>query len=368
MEQNNIQLYNKYRPKNLSEVVGHSATIKDLQKRSKENSIPKVILLSGITGVGKTTLFRIISKNIACNDKDENGNSCNTCSICETIDNEKANNFYFEENGSNLNIEKVRELVDQSEVKSFSKAKVKIFVVDEVQEMRKAQAALNNLLKPIEKEQKNVYFIFGTMSDKDVPNAVKNRCTTYKLKPHSFEDIAGQLYKICSLENVQIDNNDKADVLLTIAENSYGSLRQAISYLERVIYSELWTVNEVIKELDIVSNSELIKSLNYLFNGDSKAFDLEFNKELVDKIRYTLGTAYKVKSGIEVPKWQLIQLQGFDKNISSDYIMYALEKLFDLNKYPYINQEILDYTFVDIFNNIKHMMEHIKESPPRRRR
>lgn len=365
---NNIQLYNKYRPKKLSEVVGHTATIKDLQKRSKENSIPKVILLSGITGVGKTTLFRIISKNILCMDKDTDGNACNVCSICETIDNEKPNNFYFEENGSNLNIEKVRELVEQSEVKSFSKAKAKVYVVDEVQEMKKSQAALNNLLKPIEKEQKNVYFIFGTMSDKDVPNAVKNRCTTYKLKPHSFEDIAGHLYKICEAENTKIDNEDRANVLLTIAENSYGSLRQAISYLERVIYSELWTVNECIKELDIVSNSELIKSLNYLFTGDSKAFDLEFNKELVDKIRYTLGTAYKVKSGIEVPKWQLIQLQGFNKDIQTDFIKYALEKLFDLNKYPYLNQEILDYTFVDIFNNIKYATEHIKQSPPIRRR
>jgi DNA polymerase III subunit gamma/tau len=365
---NNIQLYNKYRPTILSEVVGHTATIKDLQKRSKENSIPKVILLSGITGVGKTTLFRIISKNILCNDKDENGNSCNTCSICETIDSEKPNNFYFEENGSNLNIEKVRELVDQSEVKSFSKAKAKVFIIDEVQEMKKSQAALNNLLKPIEKEQKNIYFIFGTMSDKDVPNAVKNRCTTYKLKPHSFEDIAGQLYKICEAENIKVDNEDKANVLLTIAENSYGSLRQAISYLERVIYSELWTVNECIKELDIVSNSELIKSLNYLFTGDSKAFDLDFNKELVDKIRYTLGTAYKVKSGIEVPKWQLIQLQGFDKQIEVDLIKYALEKLFDLNKYPYLNQEIIDYTFVDIFNYTKSKNENIKQNTPVPRR
>jgi DNA polymerase III subunit gamma/tau len=346
-------LYNSYRPVCLNEVIGHEKIIKALTKRSKENDIPKRILFTGITGTGKTTLMRIIGKNILCNNKDKEGNSCNTCDICKAIDNEQMNSFFLENNASNLNIEEVRKLVQDAEVKSFSQAKAKVFVIDEIQEMTKAKAALNNLLKPLEKEYKNVYFILGTMSPKDVPKSIGNRCTTYDLKPISIDDISKQLYNICSKENIKIDTEEKANVLITIADNSYGSMRTAISYLERVIDSGLWTVSDVIKELDLISNNDLVQSINNLFQAKSEAFNIQYTEELIKKFRYMLGTIYKQLSGIEVPKWQLDQLKGVDKSIQINQVQYALEKLLELNKYPYVNQELIDYVLVDIFNNIK---------------
>jgi len=355
---NNTLLYNKYRPNQLSEVIGHIAIIKDLQKRSKESTISRVLLLTGNTGVGKTTLQRIIAKNILCRDKDENGNSCNICNICKTIIDEKISNFYFEYNSSNIGIDTAREIAENAEIKSFSNANAKVFCLDEIQEMSKTKAALNNLLKPIEKNYKNVYWILGSMGDlKDIPKAIVNRCTTYKLKPHTIEEISKQLYFICKQENVLIDNEEKINVLLTIAENSYGSMRQALSYLERIIYSELWTVNEVTKELEIISSSDLITSINYLFKGNSEAFNIQYTIELKDKLRYMLGTIYKSLSGIEVPYWQTQQLQGIDKTISIQQVEYALNKLFELNKYPYVNQEIIDFILVDIFNQNKEKNE-----------
>ena len=359
MSNDNTLLYNKYRPNSLTTIIGHSATVKDLQKRSKNNTLPRVMLFSGITGIGKTTFFRIISKNIICNDRDENGNSCNVCNICKTIDNEKISNFYFEINASSLNIDEVRTLIENAEVKSFSNAKAKIFVIDEVQEMKKSQAALNALLKPIEKEYKNVYFIFGTMDDKQVPKAILNRCTVYKLKPHTLEDISKQLYSICNLENVKIETEEQANVLVTLAENSYGSLRQAISYLERVINSELWTTKEVNKELGLVSASELNQKINSLFKGRSDAFEIVYSEDLINTIRYMFGAMYKKLSDVPVEGWQLEKLTGIDRSITIKQVEHALNKLFDLNKYPYINQEIIDFTLVDIFNWNKNYQQEL---------
>lgn len=346
-------LYNDYRPKILKEVVGHDKIIKALIKRSKENDMPKRILLTGITGIGKTTLMRIIGKNILCNNKDSEGNSCNKCDICNAIDNEQQNSFFQEWNASNLNIDEVRKLVQDAEVKTFSQAKAKVFCIDEIQEMTKAKAALNNLLKPLEKDYKNVYFILGTMSPKDVPTSIKNRCTTYDLKPLSLEEISKQLYDICNNENIKIDTEEKANVLLTIADNSYGSLRTAVSLLDRVIDSELWLVQEVIKELDLISNNDIVKSINYLFSAQAEAFNIQYTEELIKKFRYMLGTIYKQLSGITVPRWQLDQLKGISPSIRIDCVKYALEKLLELNKYPYVNQELIDYILVDIFNYIK---------------
>jgi DNA polymerase III delta prime subunit len=206
----------------------------------------------------------------------------------------------------------------------------------------------------IEKDYKNVYWIFGSMGNiSEVPKAILGRCTTYKLKPHTIEDVSKQLYFICKQEDIIIDTEEKVNVLLTIAENSYGSMRQAISYLERVIYSDLWAVKQVIEELDIISNIDLIKSINNLFRGNSEAFDIQYSVELKDKLRYMLGTMYKTLSGIEVPPWQLQQLHGIDKTISIGQVEYTLNKLFELNKYPYVNQEIIDFIMVDIFNQNK---------------
>ncbi len=56
MELQNNLLYNKYRPKSLQEIVGHEKIKKELLLRSKQNTIPRVILLSGLTGVGNMVI------------------------------------------------------------------------------------------------------------------------------------------------------------------------------------------------------------------------------------------------------------------------------------------------------------------------
>ncbi len=344
-------LYNDTRPLTLDEVVGQDATVKALKKHFKEKKIPRVILLTGITGIGKTTLQRIIGKAILCNNTDANGYGCNTCDICKAIDTEQMNNFFFEKNASDLGIDGVRELVADAGVKSFSQAKAKVFCIDELQEMNKTQAALKNLLKPLEKDTKNVYFILGTMSAKDIPQAIKNRALTFNLKPISVEKVSEHLYNTCEKMGIKIDTEEKANVLITIADNAFGSLRTAISNLEVVIASELWTVKEVISELNLVLVSDMIKSINSLFSGKSSAFDIEYSEDIIKKLRYTLGTMFKIKSGIEVPGWQAKQLTGINTSITVNQIEFALNHLFELNKYPYLTQDLIDFTLLKILSD-----------------
>ena len=46
----------------LSQIVGHDKTIKEIESIFEKNSFPQVICIEGITGTGKTTLARIIAK------------------------------------------------------------------------------------------------------------------------------------------------------------------------------------------------------------------------------------------------------------------------------------------------------------------
>jgi DNA polymerase-3 subunit gamma/tau len=346
-------LYNDYRPKQLNDMVGQNKIVADLKKRFKERKIPQVILLSGMTGVGKTTLQRIIGKALACNNIDEDGNPCGECAICNAIDKEEVNNFYFELNASNLNIDEVRKLVQDAEIKNFSQAKVKVFVIDELQEMKKSQAALSNLLKPLERDYNNVYFVLGTMSEKDIPSFIKNRCVVYNLKELPFDDIVNCLTNICEKENIKIETQKQTEVLFAIADHCNGSLRTAISYLDRVINSNLWSVNELKDELNILSSGDLVQYLNQLLSGDKQCFDFEISKEFADKIRFILGLMYKCKIGVAIPFWQTKNLKLLNIDISIDIIQFALQQFFKLSAYPYISNELFDFTIIEIFNFVK---------------
>lgn len=341
-------LYNKYRPLTLLNIIGHEKIIKDLQKRSKENSFAKTMLFSGKSGLGKTTLERIIAKNILCTNKDSSGNSCNKCDICLTIQNEKPNNFYFEINASNLNLEEVKSLIESSRVKSLSKSTKKVFVIDELQEMKKAQAALKNLLKPLESDIPNTYFILGTMDESEIPTSIKNRCVHYKLKDLSIEQILNYLAFICKNENINIDNEQKAEVLIAIADNSNGSMRTAISYLERCIYSEIWDKEDLLKELNLASNKTIVHLTNMILTNDIKIFEQEINKEIIDKIKNILINYYKVKNKIKLEYYKNIELNGI-LDIDISIVKNCLIEFFKLNNYAYINQEIIDYTILNIF-------------------
>ncbi len=361
-------LYSKYRPHNLNDVFGHEKIIKELKKRFKENSIPHAILLSGMTGTGKSTLCRIIAKSILCQNKDEKGSSCNTCEMCQVIDKEKVSNIYFELNASNLGIDDMREIEESAGRRILGKYNIKVFVIDELQELSsKNKAAEKNILKILEKPSEHVYFILGTMDASKVSTAIKNRCVSYKLNALPFQEISKYLEFICKSENVIIDTIEKANTLITIAQNSNGSMRTAVSYLERVIYSELWNASDLLKELDIISDTDAIIIINYILNGNVKAFEYKIDEEVLKKIKYLLMLYYKKINNVELNAWQLGQIKEI---VSDKYnIELFLNRLNELSNYPYLYPDLIEYYVLQVINTIKtvKLINNVnKEEKPRR--
>ena len=64
----NLPFYNKYRPQSLEEVLGQDVFVKIVHNSITKNKLPNTYILSGIRGIGKTSLARIIAKTINCTD------------------------------------------------------------------------------------------------------------------------------------------------------------------------------------------------------------------------------------------------------------------------------------------------------------
>ena len=344
-------LYQKYRPQLYSQMVGQDKIIKELSKRSIDNNLSQVILFEGMSGIGKTCLSKITAKSILCQSKNEKGEPCNQCSFCQTVNNENISNYFYEYNASNLNIEELRQLEDLASKKTLSNAKARVFVIDELQEIA-TNRTQKNILKLLEKPLKNIFFILGTMDGSKIDKAIKNRCTLYKLQPLSVPEIVKYLMYICKEENILLDTIEKKQIIISLADTCMGSMRAAISNLERVIYSDLWSIKELQEELSIISNEDLNEMVNQLLQGDINLLNNKITDDILKRIKFILNLLYKFENKLELNAWQKQQIGGIKKcNVES--IEYTIAQLNELNKFPYLPSDLIEFEIINIIRENK---------------
>lgn len=337
-------LYIKHQPKYWSDIVGHKSVILDLRKRLKENKVPQVTYLYGQSGIGKSVLGKILSKSIVCESLSKEGEPCNKCSECESInkDNYSLSVKYYD--GYSLDTDTVRDIGEDALHISFTSPK-KIYIINELQGLFSNQKALSSFLTILEKDYGgDIYFILLSMNEEKLPKANKNRMYYCRLNRLSNEEISENLLSICEKENVKIDDN-KFGALLTIIEKSDGSLRDAISYLDSVISRDLWNDADLRGQLGIESERNNIAILQGIMDGDIKVLKHDISKENFDELRFMLCLLYKKFSGLEILPWQKKKIEGITCNLK-----IAKETLHHLNKvqnYLYPDKVSIETILVD---------------------
>lgn len=257
-----LVLARKSRPQDFDQVVGQQSVVKTLKNSLRRDRVAHAILFSGVRGVGKTTLARIMAKAINCESSDENI-PCNECGSCKAITAGSAIDLYEIDGASNRGIQEIRELKEKIKFLPTS-SKFKIIIIDEVHML--TTEAFNALLKTLEEPPKHVHFMFATTEIHKIPITILSRCQRYELQRIGTNDLFNHFKKLAEDEGVTIE--DKA--LLQIIREADGSVRDGLSLLDQVFsYGEKEiTVADVTEVLGLVNRDALLTLTRALLTGD----------------------------------------------------------------------------------------------------
>ena len=238
-------LYRKYRPANLKEMVGQDEAVSLISSQISDEKIGHAYLFSGPKGVGKTSLARIIAKELGCDP------------VFDVSEIDAA---------SHNKVDDIRDMNESVNFIATSPGKKRIFILDEVHML--SNAASNAFLKTLEEPPEHVIFILATTEPDRVIETIRSRTTQVVFKKISEAEIIKVLQKISKKENI----NFNKDILQTIATYSDGSLRDAINLFEQAdnTFGENVTIENIFSLVGKLGSEEIqaiIESIEFQDTG-----------------------------------------------------------------------------------------------------
>lgn len=222
-------LARKYRSQTFDDVVGQEPISKTLKNAIETGRVAHAYLFTGTRGVGKTTLARILAKALNCLEaKEPTTTPCLQCSSCLAVNTGEDIDVIEIDGASNNRVDEIRELRENA-VYRPARARYKIYIIDEVHML--TTAAFNALLKTLEEPPEHVKFIFATTEPNKVIATIQSRCQRFDFANIPPKVVATQLRTILGKENIRFEE----DLILPVARMANGSMRDALSLLDRLI-------------------------------------------------------------------------------------------------------------------------------------
>ena len=283
----------KYRPTTLDTYVGNDF-IKDKVKLYLETGDVPHLLLYGRAGTGKTTLAKIITKNIDCD------------------------MMYINASDEN-NVDNVR-----TKIKNFASSigfkPLKVIILDEADFLTpNAQAALRNLMETFSKTTR---FILTCNYAERIIDPIQSRCQSFQVIPPDKKQVAKQLVDILGSEGVTFENEN----IVTIVNAGYPDIRRVINAGQRqsisgelVIDKESSILNDykvqLLEILKTQSRKDAFQNIRKLL-ADSHVRDYsEAFRLLYDSVEeYAPGKTAMII--LALAKYQLSDVQVVDKEIN----------------------------------------------------
>ncbi len=249
-------LARKYRSQTFDNIIGQDPIAQTLKNAIKSDRVAHAYLFTGTRGVGKTTMARVLSKSLNCLSSDSpTTEPCCKCESCTAINLGEDIDVIEIDGASNNGVEEVRRLRENA-IYRPARARFKIYIIDEVHML--SISAFNALLKILEEPPSHVKFIFATTEPNKVIATIQSRCQRFDFRNISAAAIAEQLKFILQQEKIKYEE----DLVLPIAKMANGSMRDALSLLDRLISTGVEPLTaELLEEFLGCPNSEKVWNL-----------------------------------------------------------------------------------------------------------
>ena len=285
----------KYRPSNLSEVVGQTPITSRLKNYVKERSMPH-LLFAGPAGTGKTTCALSLAKELFGELWKHNLHELNAS----------------DERGIDVVRGKIKEFARTA---PLGEDGFKIIFLDEADALTgAAQAALR---RTMEKYSRTCRFVMSCNFSSKIIDPIQSRCAVFRFRPLKAEDVERYLKFVAVKEELNIDK-EAYESLTYLAQ---GDLRRAINGLQMAAAANVDITPDVVYQAVAAARPEEVKealemSLNNNFAGA---------RERLDTLQITYGLAgedvlrqmHRSVRDIEVP--DTIKVQMIEKLAEADF-------------------------------------------------
>jgi len=272
-------LYTKYRPHAFKDVLGQEHVTDVLKESIALGNLAHAYLFFGSRGTGKTSVARIIAKEIKTHEDD----------------------LYEIDAASNTSVDDIRALNESVNTLPF-KSQYKVYILDEVHMLSKS--AFNALLKTLEEPPKHVIFVLATTEMHKLPETVISRCEVYTFKKPTQTLLKTMATKTAKAEGITLEPA-AADLIALLGD---GSFRDTHGILQKVIHSskdKTITVDEVEKVtgapkahlvnevIEGIATDSIQQSLDAVATAVSQNIDMTvFTSLILAKVRAILLVRY----------------------------------------------------------------------------